>query len=286
VEAAEAALFARKSYVKFIDGYFHDAPFIKLTGDGLLIVHEHEENKGTEVACNVLETCLKAVKDFGSFFADDEYFSSCDPPNKIGIGMSMGPVGAIVLDGKVLDYCGRFLNLASRLMAMARPSGIVVDDRIGRALLMRTDLKRQFKDARVFPLGINESIKAHYTENLTSIPRIYLRPLEEYQWATYRETHSLAQWKKMSNSTIAFDLKKKLADPDLAAIDLLYPESVRRRTGFVSYDITRSGFKHNIKADKDEITLIGFKSRLTELAENGVKDSDRVPFVFRYPVKP
>jgi len=63
-------------------------------------------------------------------------------PDKIGIGITRGSVCCIMSGSKILDYSGRNLNLASRLMEMARPSGIVFDESFGLDLL--SDEKKVF----------------------------------------------------------------------------------------------------------------------------------------------
>ena len=57
------------------------------------------------------------------------------------IGISRGTVCRLVSKGKTLDYSGRVVNLASRLMDDARPSGVVFDASVGIDLLSEEQAK-------------------------------------------------------------------------------------------------------------------------------------------------
>ncbi len=149
VDSAEAASFVKKMCMILIDRYFPDASFLKLTGDGLLAVYEYNEGEGTGLACKIVETCVVLTTDFESFFSDDEYMVACRVPDRIGIGIAMGPVGCLVSDSQIVDYSGRPLNLASRLMGMARPRGIVVDARVGGASETRESERQILKAGRI-----------------------------------------------------------------------------------------------------------------------------------------
>jgi len=150
----EIATYIPLVYTKIIEGYFSDATFYKPTGDGLLIAILCEEKPKATVN-KTIESCVRLVQDFGSLCKGEDriYFST---PDKIGIGVARGSPCCIVSGNKILDYSGKVLNLASRLMDMARPSGIVCDTSLGFNLLSKEKRESFEKDDNVFVRGIAE----------------------------------------------------------------------------------------------------------------------------------
>ncbi|HEY8767838.1 MAG TPA: hypothetical protein VIP09_11350 [Dehalococcoidia bacterium] len=59
-------------------------------------------------------------------------------------------------DGKILDYSGQLINLATRLQDLARPKGIVLDGAFGANLLSR-ELQDIFVPSQAFVRGIAET---------------------------------------------------------------------------------------------------------------------------------
>lgn len=284
VDSAEAATFIKKTCMILIDRYFKDASFLKLTGDGLLAVYEHKESEGTEMACKIVDTCLTLTKDFGSFFSDDAYMVACGVPDKVGIGIAMGPVGCLISDSQVLDYSGRPLNLASRLMTMARPMGIVADAKIGAALQKSPELKGKFKMQKVYAHGIAElkPIPVFYSQEYTSIPRIYLQPLTDYNWETYKRTKTLAQWKGLAEAPYILVLRGKVIDPNQVIITVLYPERVVRKRGAQFFYMTSGDYRHEMRAGM-HVIVVDLNSAVDRLVEKGAKNSEKITIQIRYP---
>jgi len=286
VDSAEAGLFIKETYIKLIDGYFKNA-FIKLTGDGLVVIYEYQEGKAPEIAHWIVETCLRLVKDFGSFFADDEVMSACNPPNRVGIGVSIGPVCCLLSGEKVLDYSGRPLNLASRLMNMARPMGLVVDDRVGRAL-MRTDLKDRFAVKQVYAHGVAEQkpIRVYYSKEHTLIPSIYLHPLQDPRWGTCTYIFSLRQLKELSDGKQIAEVPEehKVLDPSQAELRVYFPRSIRKKLGAEMFRYGSEHFRHSIQAGRDTFTF-NVKLVADMLIAKGAKDGDRIRTELLYPLR-
>jgi len=68
VDSANVGLFIVEVYKKLIDECFPTAPFLKPTGDGLLIILPYRKDNLRKVATNTMNACLKALRDF-PFFA-------------------------------------------------------------------------------------------------------------------------------------------------------------------------------------------------------------------------
>lgn len=135
VESVEAAVFLRRVYIKMLEEYYPNATFFKLTGDGLLMVFSYaDDNSLKAVVASVFESSFRLVDDFGTLTASDPMVNF-EVPDRVGLGIARGAASRIYAGKKTLDYSGRVLNLASRLMNLARPTGIVVDGAFDATLL-------------------------------------------------------------------------------------------------------------------------------------------------------
>ena len=197
VESPEVALFIKKVYLKLIDEYFPNASFFKPTGDGLLVTVPYTEDTLQTVATESINACFRALADFPIFCANDAMITF-KVPEKLGIGLSKGIVCCLTSEGKTIDYSGRVLNLASRLMDFARPSGIVFDSSLRMDLLPR-ELREKFSEDKVYIRGIaeKEPIQVYYTKDLTSISPLSKHPIEEIHWDIVRDTKTLGKIKKL-----------------------------------------------------------------------------------------
>lgn len=99
-------------------------------------------------------------------------------PAKLGIGLARGAATRLHSEEEVLDYSGRPLNLAARLMDMARPSGVIFSDTLGLDLL-DPELLERFEAAEVYVRGLAEDdpMSVHYLAEQTVIEDAYKRPL-------------------------------------------------------------------------------------------------------------
>lgn len=181
VDSAQTALFLTKLYAKLIDTYFSSASYIKPTGDGLLVVEAFEEPELMEVLSRTVASARQIVDDFGSLCDGDRMINFSVPTN-VGIGIARG-TAARLASKKTLDYSGRVLNLASRLMDLARPKGIVVDEGFGLDFLP-SELKGDFAKHDVYLKGVspNVALGVRCWPPDIEIPEIYLHPLNEKRW--------------------------------------------------------------------------------------------------------
>jgi len=226
VDSFEAAMFLKKVYVKLIDEYFPNASFFKPTGDGLLIVVPYTEENPKEDVTNAIKACLSVLGDFGSFCVGDPmiYF---EVPERVGIGLSKGVACCLTSEGKKLDYSGKAINLASRLMDLARPSGIVFDTSLGIQLLS-DELREQFSKDAVCIRGIAESqpIEIYYTKNSTHIDPSSRQPIEKAIFETYDDTKTLKQIREFGPSFI-YTLRSEPKDSCSVEVVLTYTIAIR-----------------------------------------------------------
>jgi hypothetical protein len=103
---------------------------------------------------SLLTNCISLVETFGEIAAGDVMVTG-PAPEKLGIGLARGTATRLVSEGMVLDYTGRCLNLAARLMDKARPSGVVFHDDHAAELMDETIAARFSRD-NVCIRGISE----------------------------------------------------------------------------------------------------------------------------------
>jgi class 3 adenylate cyclase len=170
VESVQITAYLKRMYIEMIDRYFGGASYIKPTGDGLLLAFSYDETNLKEVAPNVVKSSLACLVDFPKLCEGDDMINF-NTPDKIGIGISRGAATKIVANGSVVDYAGTPFNIASRLMDLARPSGVVLDAGFGENLIP-FELKERFSTANVYLRGIidNSLTRVYYSKDTTVIP--------------------------------------------------------------------------------------------------------------------
>ena len=272
VESPDVALFIKKVYAKLIDNYFPDASFFKPTGDGLLITIPYTEENLENIARNIIGSCFRVMRDFGSFCTNDPMINF-DVPTVIGIGLSRGTACRIVSKDKILDYSGRVLNLASRLMDLARPSGIVFDADFGIGILSDEQIKEFAKD-NIYLKGIaeREPIDIYYTKELTHIPPLSKQPIDKIKWNILEQTFTLRKIEDLGPRFFFF-LEKQPVDPSEIRIRVTHPCVVRgkERKGFIII-FNFSDFKYSLEAGEPKVT-IQFDALAERLKASGVKKS-------------
>jgi class 3 adenylate cyclase len=181
-DSAESGLFIKKVYIRLIDEFFQDASFYKATGDGLLVIFPVNENDPQTSVRNIVSRSLKIVEKFASLTADDPMINF-KTPGAVGIGLARGPASRLVSGRRTLDYSGATLNLASRLMDLARPKGVILDGQFGFDLLTPSVAKK-FKSERVYLKGVapNSGSNIYYTSDWTEIPASAKQPLDVNKW--------------------------------------------------------------------------------------------------------
>jgi len=207
-ESFDAALYLRSLYTAILDSYFPDADFFKPTGDGLFLVHElaSQASSVPPKVSSVLARCVRLVENFGQITADDLMVNFA-VPQYLGVGVARGSVTRLVSGDTVLDYTGRSLNLASRLMDKARPRGVVFADSHA-AQLMEPKVASLFSNDRVCIRGISDQdpIGICITREVQIAPEDrYPPPSSKNQWGSM---HSLSVDDVRRLSSYAFYLPR------------------------------------------------------------------------------
>ncbi len=281
VESPDIAMFIKKVYIKLIDNYFPDASFFKPTGDGLLITIPYTEQNLQDITRNTIDSCFKVLRDFGSFCANDPMINF-EVPRMVGIGLSRGTACRLVSKNKILDYSGRVLNIASRLMDLARPTGIVFDADSGIDLLSDEQIKLFAKDS-VYIKGIaeREPINIYYTKDMIRISPLSRQPLDKIKWNTIEDTKTLKQIKDFG-PTFVYDLPTEPIDPSEIKVKIAHPCVIRGRKKEIITTFEFPNFEYYLEAGEPRID-IRFDALAKRLDAAGVKYSWDVGIEIIYP---
>jgi class 3 adenylate cyclase len=228
VDSVQAAAYLRRVYTRIIDGYLPGSRFYKLTGDGLIVVFPCAENVERTVAA-VLRSLVRLVSDFPNL-TEGDLLINFDVPRMLGIGLSRGAATRLVSHGITLDYSGRPLNAASKLMDLARPSGLVLDDSYGADLIPK-DMKPLFESAKVYLKGISEGglTRVYYTRGITKIPAGAM-VVPEAQWRHVENVMTISDWKSYSKQGYYIGLPSLARGKDdiVISAEFITPEDVAR----------------------------------------------------------
>jgi len=284
VESPDAAMFIKKVYMRLIDDYFSNAAFFKTTGDGLLVIITYTEKNLQKVAQNTIDSCFRALKDFSSFFMDDPMINF-ETPGQIGIGLSRGTAYCLSTNNEILDYLGKPLNLSTRLMELAKPSGIIFDAGFGIELLSDEQINEFAKDS-VYVKGMVEGkpIDIYYTKKLTRIPPFNKQPLERPIWDIQKRVFSLNQVKDLGPIFLHM-LDSKLLNPREIKVRITHPVVVRgrRRNGLVTtYNFNSFDYHAN---GENSVVRIHFDALAKQLERKGVKGAWKIEVDVMHPTK-
>lgn len=198
-DSYEIAMFLKRVYMNIIDKYFNFASFYKSTGDGLLLTIPFDASNPEEVTQKTITNCIDCHRDFGNICSDD-HLINFRVPNRIGIGVGRGAACCLISGKKIIDYSGRLINLTSRLTALARPSGIVIDQSLGINLLDE-NTRKNFKREYVYLDGIAEftPITVYCTKKFTKIPKRNKQVIAYKKWKHTKDSKKLRDIAKFGN---------------------------------------------------------------------------------------
>jgi len=174
-------------YLRVLTDYFVDPDFFKPTGDGLMLVYVHDEATLQPVASLAVDRAVRLVVDFPSLL-EGEPMLNFETPRRLGIGIARGPATKLVSQDRTLDYSGRPLNLAARLMDFARPSGVVLDGQFVAGAIEESVLEG-FSQDKIY---IKESRSIHrpagwLNSAWTTIRDEARRPIGVFEWVLEEE---------------------------------------------------------------------------------------------------
>jgi len=195
-ESPDIAMYIKRVYIRMIDDYFPGASFYKPTGDGMLITMHCSQTEESlrETARAAVAACLRCVDEFPRICEGDPMINF-DVPTGIGFGVARGTACCLVSGDVILDYSGQLLNLASRLMHLARPRGVVLDGAFGLELLA-PDQRELFGQAQVCMRGVAETepTMVYAQAGVVEVPEEAAMPLTPERWQAKEEQLTLGEW--------------------------------------------------------------------------------------------
>jgi class 3 adenylate cyclase len=188
-ESIQSAMYLKKMYVAIIKKFFPDHSFFKLTGDGMMVVYCHEEGDLAKIATKVVGSSLKLVTAFPTLLRGDAMITF-DVPTHLGIGIARGAATQLLSGSLVLDFSGRPLNVAARLMDLARPQGVVLEGSFTKDVIGAANF-RKLSPAKAYIRGIaeNSPLDILLVKNWTNLRDEAKRPIGRYVW--HRQTYPL-----------------------------------------------------------------------------------------------
>lgn len=283
VDSINVVTYLTKIYTKIINENFDNAEFYKSTGDGLIIILPcSKDNPNLKKDVNsTLNICLNLLDNFSSI-CKEERIINFPTPDKIGIGITRGSACQIISNSTIIDYSGRTLNLASRLMDMARPCGIVFDESFN-SYLLEDSLKEQFSEDEVYIRGIAEKspVKIHFSKNYTVIPENYHQPIVEPSWTTIEEQWTLGTLKKMPPA-FEIDLTQIPLDKKKIVVDYIHQTKLEGIYQHHYRTIDDEEIDYAVRGDI-HCLLLSWKPVIQTLLDCGVTDDMMINFVIKYP---
>lgn len=282
VESPDAAMYVKRVYIRLVDDYLTGASFFKPTGDGLLLTFPYNENNLKDVVRSTVDKSWKVIKNFAKICKNGPMINF-QVPQHVGIGIARGTACRIVANKKVLDYSGHVLNLASRLMDIARPSGIVFSDSFGADLLDANEINK-FTKSKVYLKGIAEDkpIVIYYSKGITKISSIHKAPLNKIIWRTIKVEKKLAEYAKLGN--FYYSLAERPTDPDEILVEANYPSMSKGRRIPNVFRIFNPGFRYETKGGEYKVGVY-MEGIAAHAKQDGVKEGWTIKLTIKYPVR-
>lgn len=287
-DSIKAAAFLSKAYTRILSDYFPDVSFFKPTGDGLLLIKEVDDADEELLKATISAFIASSLK------LSDEFHQICSPsirmnwpkPQKVGIGIAWGDATRIHSGptDKTLDFSGKPLNLASRLMDLGRPFGVVFGDEI-QPNFVRDDLMAKFNKETVYIRGISEQnpMEVFVTHGI-DIPYANRRPFGTEPYRSQPRTYTL---KEVENMGPHFKFALQFEPSSFKSVQLYvqYPGMNLDRTPNLGVEGTLWALPTKVVPEMEKlIAIFDFAGLVKRLARFGVKEDDRLSLTVTYDV--
>jgi class 3 adenylate cyclase len=283
-ESTDTAEFLKSVYLSILDDYFPEATFFKPTGDGLLILFDYDRASLKDGLTEATATSIRLVEEFTEICRNDPMVNF-EVPGKLGIGLARGSATCLTANDKVLDYSGRPLNLAARLMDLARPAGIVIDGSFGYELLPEEVQKRFVKDfAHVKGLAEEEPLDIYTLKDYTKITEQSRSPINSFK--RHHETTEEFPFKLLEERAPIYlhPIKQEPARKETVKVHLSYPyvQPNGRKHPQLRTNPTLSAVHEHV-AGRD-YAKVDYSEIVKEMRDLGVKKSWKVRATVEYDV--
>jgi class 3 adenylate cyclase len=287
VESSQTILYLTKVYPKLIDQYFADTWFFKPTGDGLLLVRPFVESELAKLVNETVQNSFRIVETFATL-CQDEPMVNFPVPSTVGIGLALGAASRLVSQEgeteRTLDYSGRVLNLASRLMELARPRGVVLEGGLGKGLLS-SSIEERLTVARGYMRGVSpdDEVEILFDAALTTIPESYSKRPGDVEWRSNETTLTLQELERYEMAHL-FYLDAKPSDA--SSIRCTFQHDAVTSAGRKNCKKSVKGsFEHKYFEDAGKpVVGVDFPTLAPHLRKNRVKGPWPVTVRIDYPI--
>jgi class 3 adenylate cyclase len=275
-ESPDTAMFIKRFYLQLLTKYFSNASFAKLTGDGLLMIFQYNEESLLQTSEEVINSCFSALKDYSAMF-DDDPMINFRIPQSIGFGICRGTSCCLYSKKETLDYSGQLVNLASRLNDLARPCGIVIDGSYLSSVIPEI-ARSQFCEYSVYIRGIAESKPLLvFCSNEVNISSHHKFPIDQDNWKQI-ETETIVKDVAKLEGDYTLPIPCEIISPDKFVVEFVWPHT-RLKTYSVWRRLIRCGYYTdatgaNVKIDISEVHEI--------ILSESLKPTTRVRFRLQY----
>jgi hypothetical protein len=256
-----------------------------------MLIFVFEPDTLTRTARQVVRVSLKLVREFKGICKNDPMLNF-DVPERIGIGIARGAATRLISkDGRILDYSGRPLNLASRLMDIARPEGVVLDQSFRPRELLTKPLVQHFATESVYLRSVAERtpIQIFYTEGRTEISPLNKRPLDDVQREAFTSEYTVREIEELGRIEIwRIDLPSIPLDEDEILVTVEHPAITAKGakhpkwTRFFQLNKNKSGFVYGEHAGSPYVD-VNARKLAESLREIGIKQSWNIGIEVAYP---
>lgn len=285
VDSAQTALYIKTLYARLIDEYFPDPAFATSTGDGLLVVIPFEQRDLEATVRTTISHCIEIVDRFPTICTTDPMINF-EVPENVGIGVSRGSASRLTNRRTTLDYSGSVLNLATRLMDLARPRGVVVDAAIGTELLEASVLS-EFRQGAVYLKGVapNDPLPILIHGEDISIPAINSHPIGEEVWKPIERNTTLKHLQNSVVDRMAMTIPQRPLGDNVGVILTAFHPAVTRSGGKSTNQQTEFPVAFNFSSEGGEYRITYSNAELAgKLSANGVKPAWPVRLIAKYRV--
>jgi len=287
VDSVDLATYITKIYEKILSGYFPSATFSKPMGDGLFVVIRCNERNIRDIANEVVKNCIKLIQEFGDL-CKGENMITFPVPDRIGIGLTRGSVCCIHVGDDIVDYSGKTVNYAARLMDKARPSGLICDYESFHKILS-PELMKNFNDDAICLRGIAETQPKRilYTKDTVIINEEDRKPIRETKWTKEITKYTYEVIKSLGDTFRLYMANKPLKTGNivLTVRHQAYKDGkvIPEIFTYLTYTINR-GIMYN-QIGNHYFVVINMKDVREKIAADGIPDSEEVTFEITYMTK-
>ncbi len=283
-DSSQAAAFLGSAYTRILDEYFPTVSFFKPTGDGLLLVRAVDAESGQDVLREVVASSLRLDEEFKSICSSDWLINFATPAH-VGIGIARSTATRLADGDKTLDYSGYPLNLASRLMDLARPHGVLFDESLGVDLL-DGETRQRFVKESVYIKGLADvaPLLVYRTADV-DIPVSNRKPFGAEVFREKRVTKSLATVRQQGPLFI-HRLTHTPTSVGGIRVEARYPattSSGKKSTFYKHVELTERGIEYVNDGDEAHLVL-DYNAIAKKALSEGCKSTWSIDIDVRYPV--